>query len=81
MREAIRLGILYLSMAAVIGIMYPKYCFVEGTYRILVEEGQEWKELSPSEDDCFAIFNAEQDKIIVKSKLLEYLKQIKNTKR
>lgn len=74
MKQFIKVGILYLSMAALIGMMYPKYCFADGTYRIIIEESGKWIEMPLEEDDYLSIFSAGPDQIKVKSKLLEYLK-------
>lgn len=75
MKKFIEIGILYVSMAAMIGMMYPKYCFVDGTYRIIIEESGKEIEVPCQESDYYDIFMAGADQIKVKSKLLELLQK------
>lgn len=75
MKKFIEIGILYVSMAAMIGMMYPKYCFADGTYRIIIEESGKEIEIPYQESDYYDIFMAGADQIKVKSKLLELLQK------
>lgn len=75
MKKFIEIGIIYVSMAAMIGMMYPKYCFADGTYRIIIEESGEEIEIPCEESNYYDIFTADADQIVVKSRLLELLKE------
>lgn len=75
MKRFIESGIIYLAMAALVGLMYPKYCFADGAYRIIIEESGQVIEIPCEEEDYFSIFRAEKDQIKVKSKLLEYIEE------
>lgn len=75
MKKFIEIGILYVSMAAMIGMMYPKYCFADGTYRIIIKESGKEIEIPYEESNYYDIFTADADQIEVKSRLLELLKE------
>ncbi len=75
MKKFIEIGILYVSMAAMIGMMYPKYCFADGTYRIIIRESGKEIEIPYEESSYYDIFTADHDQIEVKSRLLELLKE------
>lgn len=75
MKKFFEIGILYVSMAAMIGMMYPKYCFADGTYRIIIEEAGEEIEIPCEESNYYDIFMADSDQIVVKSRILELLKE------
>lgn len=71
-----KIFVLYLSMLAMIGMMYPKYCFADDTYRIIIEESDGIrKEIPCQEKDIYDIFRADKSQIVVKSKLLEYVEE------
>ena len=69
-----------ITMVATVGMMYPKYCFADGTYRIIIEEhGKQVEILLPQgEEDIYGFLHAKKDQIEIKSKLLEYIKSYRN---
>jgi len=68
-----------MTIAASIGMMYPKYCFADGTYRIIIEEhGKEREIILPQGEELYQLLHAEQDQITIKSKLLEYIEAYRN---
>ncbi|MDD2973071.1 MAG: hypothetical protein PHE02_13190 [Lachnospiraceae bacterium] len=65
-----------ITMTAVIGMMYPKYCFADGTYRIIIEEHGNREEITTmNEQDLYGLLRADPDHIRIKSKLLEYIQK------
>lgn len=63
------------TIAATVGMMYPKYCFADGTYRIIIEEHGNYQEIivPQGETDLYGLLHADADQIEIKSKLLEYI--------
>lgn len=68
------------TIAASVGMMYPKYCFADGTYRIIIEENGKSEEiiLPQGETQLYGLLHADADQIEIKSKLLEYIQSYRN---
>ncbi|MEG1846946.1 MAG: hypothetical protein RRX92_00050 [Lachnospiraceae bacterium] len=73
MKQWIQMSILTAGMIALIGIMYPKYCFADGTYRIIMEESGVRHEVVLQEKDYQAIFRAQPGQIHMRSRILDYI--------
>lgn len=54
------------------GVLYPELCFPQDTYDIICEMGEE--EIS-EEDMCRQLLWADEEQIIVTSRLLQWIKQ------
>lgn len=81
MGKNLKCFMLYLTSAAMIALMYPKYCFSDGTYRIIIEEHGLERELEMTnpltreELELYSLLRANPDQIRVKSKLLAYIEE------
>ncbi|MCM1039963.1 MAG: stage II sporulation protein R [Roseburia sp.] len=63
------------------GVLYPELCFPQDTYEVMWEEaeitadgGEIFSELS-EEEICERLLQAEEEQVIVKSRLLEWIGQ------
>lgn len=81
MRKNIVNGIVYITLCVLMGFMYPKYCFPQETYRIIIEdENKNEIEVAHTDEDIYELLHAKKGEIIIKSKLLEYIeRKMKNT--
>lgn len=58
------------------GVLYPELCFPRDTYEVVY--GMEEEEAQASEEEiCRRLLQADGEQVIVKSRLLEWLKQCK----
>lgn len=58
------------------GVLYPELCFPQDTYDIMYEMEEEG---ISGEDMCRRLLGADEEQIIVTSRLLQWIKQHKQT--
>lgn len=56
------------------GVLYPELCFPKDTYEVLYETEGEQEAVS-EEEICNQLLHADEEQVIVKSRLFEWLKQ------
>lgn len=56
------------------GVLYPELCFPKDTYEVIYETAGEEEALS-EEEICSRLLHADEEQVIVMSRLFEWLKQ------
>lgn len=56
-------------------VLYPELCFPEDTYEIVYKDAGEDAEMFSEEEICAGLLQAGEEQVIVKSRLLEWIRQ------
>lgn len=57
------------------GVLYPELCFPRDTYEVMYEEAAGDTEMLSEEEICDRLLQAGEEQVIVKSRLLEWIRQ------